>query len=562
MTSGEPFDAPSARRDIYALVRRSSVRALVALATVGLCLLSVNAMLRAFPYRGDVAGVHIRAQGTLFTRPGLSADTSFGSWEFPDVDGLPIGVHVSPVNVDVLALHGDRTWSNMTVHDLRQAFLAKAPLMTAWLVGEALLGVLLGLVLAMSFSMAWRYLHGHARHEDELRVRVGEFSAALALLSLITLYGVFTFNPDWTKHSRVTGTLGAVQLFPTQLEKFYNRQSKVYDVLGAVVGIQARLQQQIDTSRTPDTALDIMFISDVHLAAVYPLIKQYAENFGVDLIVNTGDESEFGTRAELTSTFVRSIEDLTSRIPMLWVAGNHDSPDTVQVMSGIKGVTVLGGKTKSPDGSFAVTASKVDALGLTVAGVADPRVYGASGAAGADVDSVTDPLEKAAMASAVAGIAGEPSAARRFDIFATHAPVAVDELARLLPDQIRQLNAGHVHAQNSIDDITHQRGQLRLIEGSTGAGGLDNIDRNAAPPPIEFSIESVSSTCQFTKVQRFQVADPAAARDPSAALQRGEVTVSTVYFEAQHLPSSRHCGSDLGVGPVRPLTWPAAADAR
>ena len=49
---------------------------------------------------------------------------------------------------------------------------------------------------------------------------------------------------------------------------------------------------------------------------------------------------------------------------------------------------------------------------------------------------------------------------------------------------------GSIQSGNTID----------LVEGSTGAGGLDNINRGAARPPIEFSIESVASSCEFTRV--------------------------------------------------------------
>jgi len=524
---------------------------------VGLPLVSVAVMLRAFPYRGTIAGVPIRVQGSLFTRPGLTADTTFGNWEFPKVDGLPIGVHVSAVNVDVLALNGGRTPDRTFIEHLRASFADRVPWIALWLVVDVLIGFALGLAMAAAINMAFRYLRAVPRREHEFRYRGRQAAAACAMLVLISGYGALTYEPDWTRQSRLTGTLGAVQLFPSQLEKFYNQQSKVYDVLGAVVGIQAQLQAQIEEHRTPDTAYNIMFISDVHLAAVYPLVAQYVENFDVKLIVNTGDESEFGTRVELTPSFRASIAAITRTTPMLWLAGNHDSPEVEQVMRAIPGVTVLGAKTRLPDGSFTVTGSGVAAFGLTIAGAPDPRVYGAPGAAGADVDQVTDPLEKAGMAS-VAESAGERT---RFDIFATHAPVAADELVSLLAGRIRQVNAGHTHAQNSSSDIT--KGQvLRLVEGSTGAGGLDNLNRETEQPPIEFTIESVSMGCQFTRLQRFQVADPAATLDPSRVAQRGDVTVSTIYLAPQDISGIRYCSTSLGVSQPRSLDVFGPADAR
>src|SRR5919112_1623350 len=66
---------------------------------LALPLLCAAALLQAFPYHATVQGVPFEVQGTLFTRPGLSADTTLGSWEFPEVSGVPFGVHVSPEDV-------------------------------------------------------------------------------------------------------------------------------------------------------------------------------------------------------------------------------------------------------------------------------------------------------------------------------------------------------------------------------------------------------------------------------------------------------------------------------
>ncbi len=550
-----PAEATVLRR-VWSRTERGGHVLLTWLLRISLPLICVNAVLRAFPYRTTIAGVPFRIQGTLFVRRGLTADTTFGNWEFPHVDGLPVGVHVSPSDVDVLRLTRTDPYTGIFVDKLKSGFSHELAYIFGWMIGLILIGIGIGLALSAAFNMAVRYLRQLPRREGELRIRLRQLAAAGLVLAAIAGYGAFTYNPGWSKVSRLTGTLGAVQLFPSQLSKFYNQQSKVYDVLGAVVGIQAQLQSRIDQQHTPDTAFNVMFISDVHLAAVYPLVQQYLNNFDVKLIVNTGDESEFATQFELTPNFVNGIAEITKKVPMIWLAGNHDSPDTEKVMRAIEGVTVLGSKPKAADGSYTVTGSKVSAFGLTIAGAPDPRVYAASGPAGADVDAVTDPLERAAMDS-VATAAGPDT---RFDIFATHEPIAAKELLKKLPKRIRQINSGHVHDQNKTSDI--QSGEaINLVEGSTGAGGLDNINRRVAPPPIEFSIESVAMSCQFTKLLRFQVADPAAPTNPAASAQRGDVTVSTIYLAAQRLSADRFCSVTSGVGPPVDLATPAGADA-
>jgi hypothetical protein len=289
-----------------------------------------------------------------------------------------------------------------------------------------------------------------------------------------------------------------------------------------------------------------MFISDMHLASTYPLVLQYAQNFDVKLIVNTGDETEFGTSFELSDTYLDQIKAITKTIPMIWLAGNHDSPGTVETMRSIPGVTVLGTKTEDLDGTFEVTAQEVSADGLTIAGVPDPRVYGAAGVYGSDKDSQTDPLERQAVDGAVSGI---PRSAR-FDIFATHEPVAAERLVKDLPGQIRQTNAGHTHAQNA-DSSVQNGSPITLVEGSTGAGGLDALNSN--PPPIEFSIESVADDCQFTKLIRFQLTGVITAGGNTDSTYGQHVTAATIYLRPQSISSGRYCSAFEGLSAVRDL---------
>jgi hypothetical protein len=255
---------------------------------------------------------------------------------------------------------------------------------------------------------------------------------------------------------------------------------------------------------------------------------------------------------------------------MLWLAGNHDSPQVVEAMSAIPGVTVLGTKASTGDG-YQVTAGVVDAYGLTVAGLPDPRVYGGPGAYGADDPKVTDPLEKRAVDRAVGSkrpadgsVTTSPSSSSSggsdggaaIDVFATHEPVAAAEVRSVLGDDVRETVAGHTHHQNDPGDL-QDGSAIDLVEGSTGAGGLDNIVRGADRPPIEFSIESVGADCQFTGILRFQIQTPPEAADAGTPQAYGDdVSVSRVSFRPQDVATGRSCGTDLGLGTVR--AWSAA----
>ena len=509
-----------------------------------------SVILRAFPRHVTVDGVAFTMQVTLFSRAGISADTTLGSWQFPHFDGLPVGVHISPVDVDVLRLTRNASSDTPTfVNQLRGDFLDRVPTMAAWLLAEAVAGLAIGVLLVVAGSMAIRSLRGRPTRlrrptRRGVLIRAG---AAVAGVLLVVGYGVITYNPNWAKQSRLTGTLAALQLFPAQLKDYYAHQSKAYDALGAVIGIQAALQRQIERADTPATAYNVMFISDVHLAAVYPLVRQYATNFDVKLIVNTGDESEFGSGAELTPAYTAAIAAVTRTVPMIWLAGNHDSPEVATIMRGIPGVTVLGTKTRAADGSVSVGATTVQAGGLDIAGLPDPRVYGGVGIYGSDDNIAVDQLERASVDSAVETVGADS----HFDIFATHEPVAAAEAAARLAGRVRQTVSGHVHAQNSTGQI--QGGSyINLVEGSTGAGGLDNIDRGQTRPPVEFSIESVAADCQFTKVTRFQLNNSAAATDPHPSFG-DDVSVSTLYLKVQTTVGARACAAPVRVGQPREI---------
>lgn len=619
---------------------------------IALPVLSGAAALQAFPYHATVQGVPFEVQGSLFSRPGLSADTTLGSWEFPEVSNVPFGVHISPEDVDVLQLARFAGGDVPTfVQELQTEITAMIPEIARWLIAELLIGVAVGLLVAAAINMSIRYLRGRPRRPHELRLRALQAATAALVTVAVAGYGVLTYNPNWVLESRLTGTLAAAQLFPSELSAYYSQQSKAFDVLGSVLGIQAALQAQIEDDQTPETALRIMTISDMHLAANYPLVGQYATNYDVDLIINAGDESAFGTRQEVTPAYLDAVAAVTATTPMLWVAGNHDSPATAEVMATVPGVTVLGTKTRTADG-YDVTAGVVDAYGLTIAGLSDPRVYGGPGAYGADAPDVVDPLQREAVRQALgveetdeaadaeraadastspgtgsgatssaggtstppadgipalpgsgtdtpdgtappegtpppegaapadgtaatspADSAATPEAGGTgaaadvdptadldaVDVFTTHEPVAAEELREVLPDRIRATVSGHVHAQNDTADLQDGGTEIDLVEGSTGAGGLDNIVRGEERPPIEFSILSVAADCQFTRVIRFSI-EPGVTSlvegpGPTTPQAFGDdVTASTVYFRPQDVADDRTCGTELGISEQQP--WP------
>ena len=77
--------------------------------------------------------------------------------------------------------------------------------------------------------------------------------------------------------------------------------------------------------------------------------------------------------------------------------------------------------------------------------------------------------------------------------------------------------------------------------------------RGSDRPPVEFSIESVASNCQFTRAIRFQIRTPASGTTDQPGAYGNDVTATSVSFRPQKISADRVCGAFLGIGAETPL---------
>ncbi len=117
--------------------------------------------------------------------------------------------------------------------------------------------------------------------------------------------------------------------------------------------------QTIDTLelRQPlATNLRVLHVSDIHNnPAAFDFVKQISTSFKADFIINTGDETDFGTPLE--NIIFQQIRDL--KVPYIFIGGNHDSQETLNAMEKIENVILL---------DQAVTQIR----GLNIYGFSDP----------------------------------------------------------------------------------------------------------------------------------------------------------------------------------------------
>ena len=372
------------------------------LLAVGLAALAVMVL----PYRTTVAGVHVVVTGTVQpSKRGLSVSSSLGGVEFRHVVALPLGLHVNP-EVDLRAVRavtdGPEEFAERAEADVQSQVPALVLHFALAALGGLLVGALAGGLLVD--GVASRFARPAPRPKDGSRAvlladtLLRATSVSLAVLVVVGIVAVSSYQADWLRQYTVTGLLADVAATPDRLAALDARDSKAAQRIGAVLRLQDTLTAPGAAGSVPDTAYSVLFISDVHRRNVYPYLAQYVQDDGVSLIVDTGDETLVGNAAELTPDYVASIAAVTAKTPMLWVKGNHDSAEVAARMATIPGVTVLDGQV-------------VRALGLQVYGTPDPRTYGAAGRRRlATTRTVVTRIETAAAGDALGrAAAGRPT---------------------------------------------------------------------------------------------------------------------------------------------------------
>ena len=210
-----------------------------------------------------------------------------------------------------------------------------------------LLGTLGGLAGAVIFTGAGKRAAWHG--------------AAAGLCITLLLFGL-TIGTYRAEKLRSPEFQGALKAAPWAIGLAENVFKKI-NVLGAQMQVVAANLEYIFESIDNMEALKqekadllVLHVSDIHNNPVaHKFLTQIAESFPIDMVIDTGDITDFGTPLE--GELLRGLMDL--QIPYLFVPGNHDSPEVAKELSGYPQVQVL-------------TGGIVDVQGLRVLGQADP----------------------------------------------------------------------------------------------------------------------------------------------------------------------------------------------
>lgn len=325
----------------------------------------------------------------------------------------------------------------------------------AWTFGCALLGS--GLLVGVA-ARGWRGVAAG------MSVTVG-ISAVLAGTTAAT------FNSEQLAEPQFTGLLSSAPYVQQRTENLAERlesyRSGLSDFVQSVTTLYA-LGDRLP-GFDPDTGAGVttvLHISDLHLNPLgYDLTQRLVTQFKVDLIVDSGDLSTWGSTAE--EGFVNRIG--TFDVPYVFVRGNHDSQGIADAVAKQKNGIVLDDDIRTVEG-------------LTIAGIADPRNTPAEGE--------TDSIGKEAVRESVAELTGT---IQRYDAAHPKEPVQiamVHDPTRLQPilGSVPLVLSGHLHKRS----VREESGTRVMVEGSTGGAGLTSTGferlTEGNPVPLEATL--------------------------------------------------------------------------
>ncbi|NLW59210.1 MAG: metallophosphoesterase [Firmicutes bacterium] len=277
-------------------------------------------------------------------------------------------------------------------------------------------------------------------------------TGAGVLLVLFIMGGVLAgFDQEAFKNPRYEGALEVAPWVLSLIEEGLNRLPEFSARLAEVAGRMDTVLAGVNTLSplaNADGEVKVLHVSDIHNnPAAVEFIEKVIAGFGVDLVIDTGDLTDYGTALE--TELNRRINNLG--VKYLFVPGNHDSAAVVTRLRKYKNVIVLSKRI-------------YETHGLTIMGWPDPASAGSDRLLPDEAELKTE-AEKLRAYLAAAG--------RTIDILAVHNR----KLVTPLPPGIPVVLYGHDHKMA----ITQKEGTVLINAGTTGAAGLRGFGNEKIP---------------------------------------------------------------------------------
>jgi predicted phosphodiesterase len=293
---------------------------------------------------------------------------------------------------------------------------------------------------------------------DFRRVAVAVVTAMVAVGGSQVL-ALATFHTDAFLHPTYSGSLalaprliGPVEAASQNIDAFREQLTRVVDgAVRAYTSVQASPLGHAGEIR-------VLHISDIHDSPVgYDFARQIATGFDVDLVLDTGDITSFGTPAE--NLILQNVPQFNR--PYVFVRGSHDSAELQSELAKIPNAVVLDGTTATVHG-------------IMFYGLGDP-VFISNRSTPLDAAAFAR-ISRAACPRILADVQALPSPP---DVVAVHDEKMAECVAGFTPLVV----SGHLHVNAAWVD----RGTQYLQVGTTGGGGPILIN-NAGPQPLSAQV--------------------------------------------------------------------------
>ncbi|HUR76166.1 MAG TPA: metallophosphoesterase [Sporichthya sp.] len=368
---------------------------------------------------------------------------------------LTLDTHDGPIGVTV-------TVDELNVTDARTLFDDPAALgaLEQWVSSDAKDAIIRLLIRSVVSALLGALVLSVLVYRRKARRVAFVFGTASAMVFATVGTAWATWNPRSVSQPRYTGLLVSAPSvvgnaqdivagfsdYSRGLAKLVGNVSKLYDVTSTLPAYQ------------PDpSTIRVLHVADIHLnPAAWEVIRSISEQFQVALVIDSGDISDHGSKAE--RRFVDAIADIP--VPYVYVRGNHDSQAIAAAVAAQPNAIVLdNGRTQ-------------EVGGLRITGEGDPRFTPDRSTAVMSNESLTELGEAQAAQVRVGGT--------KPDIAVVHDPTQGFGFDGVVP----LILAGHVHTRSTK---LLPGGTRLFVQGTTGGAGLRALE-GETPEPIEASI--------------------------------------------------------------------------
>ncbi|OKI89318.1 metallophosphoesterase [Micromonospora sp. CB01531] len=416
---------------------------------------------------GTYAGGHVGTdigpfRAHLSLSPSLSGGTTI---DIPPLGALKLDSHNGPTYLTVELGALDQRRTEALIDD--PASISRA---SQSAVEDVRAGVMrLGLKTLASAVLATLLLAGLVFRD----VRRMAWAGGLALVVTAGSLGLAaaTVRPQAIEEPRYEGLLVNAPAIVGDARRIANDYTKYAEQLQRLVGNVSKLYTTVSALPVYEPApgtTRVLHVSDMHLNPTgWSLIRTIVEQFGIDVVIDTGDITDWGSEPE--ASFVGSIGLLKK--PYVYIRGNHDSARTAAAVANQPNAIVLDNSTTTVSG-------------LTIAGIGDPRFT---------PDKETSPAGSgltAQVADQVIGV-GEQLATTvqnsptKVNIALVHDPASAGPLSGTCPLVL----AGHLHERQvlKLPQSPGKEPTTLMVEGSTGGAGLRGLE-GEKPTPLTMTV--------------------------------------------------------------------------